>query len=99
VVGAATIVTATGPADEARKLALPANAAETVLAPAAWLTLAVEQVAVPFAPVTPLQVCAVPPLPSVNNTETPTIGVPPVVFVSTAERFAALPFVNVVGPV
>ena len=97
--GAATIVTAIGPADEARKLALPAKDAETLLAPAFWLTPAIAQAAVPFAPVTPLQVCAVPPLPSVNKIDTPTTGVPPVVCVRTAERFAALPFVNVVGPV
>jgi hypothetical protein len=34
----------------------------------------------------------------VNNTETPATALPPDVRVSTAERFAALPFVNVVGP-
>jgi hypothetical protein len=54
---------------------------------------------VPDELVTPLQVCAAPPLPSVNSTETPTTGLPPVVCVSTAERFAALPFVNDAGPV
>lgn len=99
MVGAATTVTATGPADEARKLALPAKDAETLLAPAFWLTTAIEQATEPFDAVTPLQDCAVPPLPSVNRTDTPTTGAPPVVCVSTAERFAALPFVNVVGPV
>jgi hypothetical protein len=97
--GAASIVTAVGPPDDDWSLALPANDSESVLAPAVWWTLAIVQVAVPLELVIPLQVCAVPPLPSVNKIETPTTGLPPVVCVSTAERAAALPFVNVVGPV
>jgi hypothetical protein len=95
---AAEMVTLTEPVAEARKLELPANEAEMVSAPAVWLTLAIVHVAVPFEPVVPLQVCAVPPLPSVNSTETPTTAAPPLVCVSVAEGFAALPFVNVVGP-
>jgi hypothetical protein len=50
------MVTETGPTDEARKLALPAKEAETVLGPAVWLTLAIEHVAVPVELVVPLQV-------------------------------------------
>jgi hypothetical protein len=87
-----------GPADDARSLALPANDAETVLEPTVWLTLVIEQVAVPLELVVPVQLCAAPPLPSVNDTETPTTGLPPEVCVSTAERLLALPFVSVVGP-
>jgi hypothetical protein len=92
------MVTVTGPADEARKLALPANEAEMVLEPAVWLTVVIEQVAAPAELVVPLQVCAAPPLPRVNRTETLATGFPPVVCVRVAEGFAALPFVNVVGP-
>jgi hypothetical protein len=92
------MVTATEPVVEARKLALPANEAEIVPAPAVWVTLVIVQVAVPFEPVVALHVCAVPPLPRVNNTETPETAAPPAVCVSVAEGFAALPFVNVVGP-
>src|ERR1700722_923692 len=91
------MVTETGPAEEVRKLELPANEAEIVPEPAVWLTLVIVQVAVPFEPVVPLQVCAVPPLPSVNKMEAPETAAPPVVFVSVAEGFAALPLVNVVG--
>ena len=98
VVAAATIVTVTGPADDAESLELPANAAVTLSAPAVWLTLAIEQAAVPLELVVPLQVCAVPPLPSVNTTDTPATAAPPVVCVSTAERFAAPPSVNAAGP-
>ena len=61
------------------------------------MTLAIVQVAVPFDPVVPLQVCAEPPLPSVNRMETPGTAAPPVVCVSVAEGFPALPFVNVAG--
>jgi len=93
-----TMVTVIGPADEARYIELPANDAETVRDPAVWLTLAIVHVAAPVAPVMPLQVCAVPPLPSVNSTETPTTALPPVVCVSTAETLAELPSVKVVGP-
>jgi hypothetical protein len=62
------------------------------------LTLVIEHVAVPFEPVVPLQVCALPPLPRVNSTETPETAAPPVVCVSVADGFAALPLVNVVRP-
>jgi hypothetical protein len=62
------------------------------------LTLVIVQVAVPFAPVVPVQVCAVPPVPRVKSTETPGTAAPPVVCVSVAEGFPALPFVNVAGP-
>jgi hypothetical protein len=93
-----TMVTVIGPADETRYIVLPANEAEAVRVPAIWFTVAIVHVAVPFAPVRPLQVCAVPPLPSVNRMATPTTGLPPAVIVSTAERVALLPFVNVIGP-
>jgi hypothetical protein len=93
-----TMVTVTGPADETKYIVLPANAAEAVRVPAIWFTVVIVHVAAPFAPVRPLQVCAVPPLPSVNTMDTPTTGLPPVVIVSTAERLALLPFVNVIGP-
>jgi hypothetical protein len=73
------MVTAIGPGVDARSLALPAKVAVTVLAPAVWLTLAIAHVAVPLELVMPVQVCAVPPLPRVNNTETPTTALPPVV--------------------
>jgi hypothetical protein len=96
--GAAEMVTLTGPAEDARKLELPANEAEIVSAPPVWLTLAIVQVAVPFVPVVPVQVCAVPPVPRVKSTETPGTAAPPVVCVSVAEGFPALPFANVVGP-
>jgi len=96
--GAAEIVTDTEPEEDVRKLELPANEAEIVLAPEAWLTLVIEQVAAPLDPVVPLHVCALPPLPSVNSTETPETAAPPDVCVRVAEGFAALPFVNVVGP-
>jgi hypothetical protein len=92
-----TMVTVIGPADETKYIVLPANEADAVRAPAIWFTVAIVHVAAPFAPVRPLQVCAVP-LPRVNRMETPTTGLPPVVIVSTAERVALLPFVNVVGP-
>jgi len=39
-----------------------------------------------------------PPLPSVNNTDTPTTSAPPDVCVSVAETLPAVPFVNVVAP-
>jgi len=97
--GAAEIVTDIGPAEDARKLELPANEAEMLLEPTVWFTLAIEQVAAPFEPVVPLHVCALPPLPSVKRMETPETAAPPVVCVSVADGFAALPFVNVVGPV
>ena len=92
------MVTAIGPVVDARSLPLPAKAAVTVSAPAVWLTLVIEHVAVPLELVMPLQVCAVPPLPRVNNTETPTTGLPPEVCVSTAERFAAPPMLKNLGP-
>ena len=92
------MVTAIGPVVDARSAALPAKAPVTASAPAVWLTLAIVHVAVPLELVMPLQVCAVPPLPSVNSTETPTTALPPVVCVSTAETLAELPSVNVVGP-
>jgi hypothetical protein len=96
--GTAEIVTLSGPAEDVRKPELPANEAETVSAPTVWLTLVIAQVAVPFVPVVPVQVCAAPPVPRVKSTETPGTADPPVVCVSVAEGFAALPFVNVVGP-
>jgi hypothetical protein len=74
-----TMVIVAGPADDARKFELPANDAEMVLEPAVWLTLEIAQVAVPAELVVPLQVCAVPPLPRVNRTETLATGLPPVV--------------------
>jgi hypothetical protein len=93
------IVTATAPVVEARSLALPANEAEIVLAPEAWLTLAIEHVAVPLELVVPLQVCALLPLPSVKSKETPETAAPPDVCVNVADGFAALPSVNAVAPV
>jgi hypothetical protein len=93
------IVTATAPVVEARSDELPANEAVIVLAPEAWLTLAIEHVALPFEPEVPVQVCALPPLPRVNSTDTPETAVPPLVCVSVADGFAALPSVNVVAPV
>jgi hypothetical protein len=93
-----TMVIVTGPADETTNIELPANEAETVREPVVWLTVAIVHVAVPDALVVPLQVCAVPPLPSVNKSETPATGPPPAVIVSTAESVAELPSVNDVGP-
>ena len=93
------MVTAVGPPEEARSLAFPANDSETVLAPDVWLTVAIMHVAEPLEFVVPLHVCAVPPLPRVNAIETPTTALPPVVWVSTADKLAALPSVNVVPPV
>jgi hypothetical protein len=58
----------------------------------------IEHVATPFDPVVPLQVCAEPPLPSVNSTDTPETSAPPDVCVSVAETLPEFPFVNVVEP-
>jgi hypothetical protein len=90
--------TAMGPEEDVRKFELPANEAEIAPPPAVWLTLAIVQVATPFVPVVPLHVCAVPPVPRVNSTEAPETAAPPVVCVSMAEGFPALPLVNVAGP-
>ena len=66
--------------------------------PTGWLTLAMLQLAVPAALVVPLHDCAPMPLPRVKLIISPEIGELPAL-VSTAERVAVLPFVNVVGPV
>ena len=77
---------------------LPATEVFNVPGPAGWFTPAMLQLALPVPSVVPLQVCAPMPLPRVKVIISPEIGELPWALDSTAERLAALLFVNVVGP-